>query len=135
MSSLDILVRLARNAVDERRVELAGIVDARAAAAQALRAHDARAADEAALAAASLEAAARYASWLRVAAQRRRELDSRLAALALAEQEAHAALCAAVAAFKRLETAAANAAAAAAREAARRAAASADELALLRRVA
>ncbi len=135
MSSLQILVRLARNAADERRLELARIVAARAEAVQALQAHDRAVAQEEALAATSVEAAARYAAWLRISAKRRKNIGSRLAVLDRAEQTAHAALRAAIAEFKRMETAAANQAAALARDAGRRAAARADELALLMRVA
>ena len=135
MRGLPLLIKLARTAADERRVELGRIMAAHQAARHALVVHDHAAAAEAEAAAASAAARVAYASWLRTDSVRRLGLEERRRAFDRTENAAHDVLRESVATLKRLETAERTAALAARRDGARRAAARADEQQVLRGLA
>ncbi|HWL84056.1 MAG TPA: hypothetical protein VNR89_24120 [Roseomonas sp.] len=105
MRSLPLLIRLARQRADERRLVLAVAEQARLAAEAALTEQEARMATERAQAAGDPEAMARWGEWSRAAARQRRRLLEGLGARQEREEAIRAALAEDFAALKRLELA------------------------------
>ncbi|MDJ0390368.1 hypothetical protein QMO56_19835 [Roseomonas sp. E05] len=105
MRSLPLLIRLARQRADERRLVLAAAEQARLAVEAALAEQDAQMAAERAQAAGDVAAMAGWADWSRAAARQRRRLLEELGVRQEREEAIRAALAEDFAALKRLELA------------------------------
>jgi hypothetical protein len=132
MQGLPILIRLARQRADERRLQLARAERQTQLAAETLAAHDARMAQETEQARGQPVEMASWSDWSRVAAGQRRRLLRTVAALRQQEDTLRHALRDDFAGIKRLEIARDTAAEAARRQQARRAERMAEDAELRR---
>lgn len=132
MRSLPLLIRLARQRADERRLVLTAAEQARRAAEEALAQQETQMAAERAQAAGDAEAMARWVAWSRAATRQRRGLLDELGARQEREEAIRAALAEDFAALKRLELALATQQQNAARAAARKAEKATEETELRR---
>lgn len=103
MHSLPLLIRLARQRADERRLALVAAEQARLAAMAALSGQEARMVAERAQAAGDVASMACWAAWSRAAVRQRRHLLEELGARQAREETVRAALAEDFAALKRLE--------------------------------
>jgi flagellar biosynthesis chaperone FliJ len=103
MRSMTTLIRLAQAEVDEQRVDLGRIVQARSEAASALTTHDAQVARETAIPRIDAGDFATFSAWMARAARARARLHERFMELDRAEAAAKAALTNAIAQMKRLQ--------------------------------
>ena len=129
MAGLPLLIRLARQRADARRVALATAERERLAVLDQIAAQEAGMARETGLARGDAGALAAWAAWMRVAGRRRQELDVALRQAAEREEGLRAALREDFAEARRLEIALETRQAAAARDAARKAERMAEEMA------
>jgi len=132
MQSLPLLIRLARQRADARRVALAEAGRRRLAAAESLATEAQAEAAESERLSGDAEGMAWWPAWSRAAAGRRRRLAAHLSTLAVEEDGIRAALAEDFAEMKRLEIAWEARQRAAAQAAARKAERAAEEAALLR---
>lgn len=133
MQGLPVLIRLARQRADERRIALAAAEQARIAAETEIARHEAGMAAETARLGADPESLGPWTLWMRQARQRRGRMLAALAPLLAEEEGLRAALRQDFAEIKRLELALAARDEAAARKAARKQEQRMEEAALLRR--
>jgi flagellar export protein FliJ len=135
MSTVDLLIRLAQQTTDERRLDLGSIGRAHDEAEARLAVHDRTLLDESGVAETHVDGLAAFADWVPHAARARGTLQERSAELDRAEAAARNALREAFAATKRLELAREATLREARRSAARRAEFRADEQATIRQMA
>lgn len=133
LRGLPILIRLARQRADARRIALAEAERQTGLAIGALAAHDARDASEAALARREATQMAAWAGWARQSQRRRAGLERAVEQLRADEEAVRAELREAFAETKRLEIAAETAARAMRLQEARKAERAAEDAELLRR--
>ena len=127
MAGLGLLIRIARQAIDEKRVDLGHIGRARAEADAELAAHEQGLAAESGIASTSPELMADFSAWVARTAYHSARLKQRCSDLARIEDAAQDALREAFTDMKRLELARDSTARDEQREASRRADAQADE--------
>lgn len=132
MRSLPLLIRLARQRTDERRVVLVAAEQARAAVEAALVEQEAQIVSERAQAAGDPESLARWSTWSRAASRQRQRLMGELGVLGEREEAIRAALAEDFATVKRLELALEAQQRSAARQAARKAEKMAEDVELRR---